>query len=98
MYLFTPNRATQYYRKDEKREQVMSMQLHGDAAFAAQGIVYETIGLSGLENYTTGGTIHIVVNNQIGFTTDPRSARSTMYCTDIAKAAGITFQENFLTR
>jgi len=82
-------RAIQYYRKDDKHERVMSIQLHGDAAIAGQGVVYETIGLSGLENYTTGGTIHIVVNNQIGFTTDPNASRGYMYCTDLAKAAGV---------
>ncbi|CAG8583475.1 6676_t:CDS:2 [Acaulospora morrowiae] len=78
-------RATQHYMKDEERQHSMALLLHGDAAFAAQGVVYETIGFQDLPNYTTGGTIHIVVNNQIGFTTDPRFARSTPYCSDIAK-------------
>lgn len=59
----------------------MSMLLHGDAAFAGQGVVFETIGLSELPDYTTHGTVHIVVNNQIGFTTDPRYSRSSPYCT-----------------
>jgi 2-oxoglutarate dehydrogenase E1 component len=80
-------RALQFYKKDEPaREKVMGILLHGDAAFAAQGVVYETIGLHDLPSYTTGGTIHIIVNNQIGFTTDPRFARSTPYCSDIAKS------------
>lgn len=79
-------RAEQDYRKDTERRKVVPILLHGDAAFAGQGVVFETFGLSGLENYSTGGTIHIVVNNQIGFTTDPRFSRSTPYCTDIAKA------------
>ncbi|CAG8556204.1 14014_t:CDS:2, partial [Acaulospora colombiana] len=79
-------RALQHYMNDEKeRRRSMGLLIHGDAAFAAQGVVYETIGLQDLPNYTTGGTIHLVVNNQIGFTTDPRFARSTPYCTDIAK-------------
>merc|ERR1712144_106408 len=60
--------------------------LHGDAAFAAQGVVYECLGFHSLPAYSTGGTVHLVVNNQIGFTTDPRFARSTAYCTDIAKS------------
>src|SRR3954447_15547455 len=79
-------RALQHYMNDEKeRHHSMSLLLHGDAAFAAQGVVYETIGFHDLPNYTTGGTVHIVVNNQIGFTTDPRFARSTPYCSDVAK-------------
>jgi 2-oxoglutarate dehydrogenase E1 component len=64
----------------------MGILLHGDAAFAGQGIVYETMGFHSLPSYHTGGTIHIIVNNQIGFTTDPRFSRSTPYCSDIAKA------------
>ena len=79
-------RAILHYNKDEKdATSAMGVLLHGDAAFAAQGVVYETIGMHSLPAYHTGGTIHMVVNNQIGFTTDPRFARSTPYCSDIAK-------------
>jgi len=79
-------RAIQYYSKDEQEhEHSMGLLIHGDAAFAAQGIVYECMGMCALPFYSTGGTIHLVVNNQIGFTTDPRFARSTPYATDIAK-------------
>ncbi|KAH6581276.1 hypothetical protein BASA61_009164 [Batrachochytrium salamandrivorans] len=79
-------RGIQFYQKDEaERSKAMSVLLHGDAAFAAQGVVYETLGMVDLPAYTTGGTIHIVVNNQVGFTTDPRFARSTPYCSDVAK-------------
>ncbi|XP_065910011.1 2-oxoglutarate dehydrogenase complex component E1-like isoform X2 [Dysidea avara] len=78
-------RAEQYYRNDKNGDHVMSMLIHGDAAFAGQGVVYETIHLSDLLDYSTHGTIHVVVNNQIGFTTDPREARSSPYCTDVAK-------------
>ncbi|KUI73643.1 2-oxoglutarate dehydrogenase, mitochondrial [Cytospora mali] len=80
-------RAIQHYNNDEKTHRTaMGVLLHGDAAFAAQGVVYECLGFQSLPAYSTGGTIHLVVNNQIGFTTDPRFARSTAYCTDIAKA------------
>ncbi|KAI9838265.1 MAG: 2-oxoglutarate dehydrogenase E1 component [Sarea resinae] len=80
-------RAIQHYNNDEKDfTTAMGVLLHGDAAFAAQGVVYETLGFHSLPAYSTGGTIHLIVNNQIGFTTDPRFARSTPYCSDIAKA------------
>ncbi|KAI9009966.1 oxoglutarate dehydrogenase, E1 component [Phycomyces nitens] len=79
-------RALQFYSKDTKGQHSMAVLMHGDAAFAGQGVVYETMGFHDLPAYSTGGTIHIVVNNQIGFTTDPRYGRSTPYCTDIAKS------------
>ncbi|KAJ8732629.1 hypothetical protein PYW07_015228 [Mythimna separata] len=78
-------RAEQFYRGDNEGKKVMSLLLHGDAAFAGQGVVFETMHLSDLPAYTTHGTIHIVVNNQIGFTTDPRHSRSSAYCTDVAR-------------
>ncbi|XP_038060334.1 2-oxoglutarate dehydrogenase, mitochondrial-like isoform X2 [Patiria miniata] len=78
-------RAEQFYRGDTEGKRVMSILMHGDAAFAGQGIVYETFHLSDLPDYSTHGTIHVVVNNQIGFTTDPRYARSSPYCTDVAR-------------
>ncbi|XP_065076857.1 2-oxoglutarate dehydrogenase complex component E1 isoform X5 [Ochlerotatus camptorhynchus] len=78
-------RAEQFYRGDGEGKKVMSILLHGDAAFSGQGVVYETMHLSDLPDYTTHGTIHIVVNNQIGFTTDPRHSRSSPYCTDVAR-------------
>ncbi|XP_074031006.1 2-oxoglutarate dehydrogenase complex component E1 isoform X5 [Leptinotarsa decemlineata] len=78
-------RAEQFYRGDGEGKKVMSILLHGDAAFAGQGVVFETMHLSELPAYTTHGTIHIVVNNQIGFTTDPRFSRSSPYCTDVAR-------------
>lgn len=80
-------RAIQQYKNDiSEHKKAMSILLHGDAAFAAQGVVYETMGFANLPAYSTGGTIHIIINNQIGFTTDPRFARSTLYPSDIAKA------------
>jgi 2-oxoglutarate dehydrogenase E1 component len=78
-------RAKQDRRADATRQRVMPVLVHGDAAFVGQGIVAETLNLSELEGYTTGGSIHVVVNNQIGFTTVPRDSRSTRYCTDITR-------------
>lgn len=79
-------RAIQFSKDDiGKHNKAMSVLLHGDAAFAAQGIVYETMGFLHLPEYSTGGTIHVITNNQIGFTTDPRFARSTLYPSDLGK-------------
>ncbi|EQA44040.1 oxoglutarate dehydrogenase (succinyl-transferring), E1 component [Leptospira broomii serovar Hurstbridge str. 5399] len=78
-------RARQEQYDDTDRSKYMPVTIHGDAAFAGQGVVAETINLMNLEGYTTGGTFHIVINNQIGFTTLPNESRSTLYATDLAK-------------
>ncbi|KAH3901313.1 probable 2-oxoglutarate dehydrogenase, mitochondrial [Saccharomycodes ludwigii] len=80
-------RAIQHYKGDtEDHKKSMGVLLHGDSAIAGQGVVYETFGFTNLTHYSTGGTIHVITNNQIGFTTDPRFARSTPYPSDIGKA------------
>jgi 2-oxoglutarate dehydrogenase E1 component len=79
-------RAQQVARDDlEKHDQVLPVLIHGDAAFAGQGIVWECLGFSGIRGYNTGGCIHFVINNQIGFTTSPQFARSSPYPSDVAK-------------
>lgn len=78
-------RAKQEQKKDKDHVGTLSLLLHGDAAFAGQGIVAECFGMSGLRGYNTGGTIHFIVNNQIGFTTSPQFARSSPYPSDVAK-------------
>ena len=80
-------RAKQFFHKDKDRKKVIPVLMHGDAAFAGQGIVAECFAMSGLPGHNIGGTIHIIVNNQIGFTTAPRFARSSPYPSDVAKIA-----------
>jgi 2-oxoglutarate dehydrogenase E1 component len=78
-------RAKQERRGDGDHRQVLGVLVHGDSAFAGQGLVPETLNLCSLAGYRTGGTVHIIVNNQVGFTANPSDARSTPYCTDVAK-------------
>ena len=78
-------RAKQFFHKDKERKKVIPVLIHGDAAFAGQGVVAECFAMSGLPGHNTGGTIHLIVNNQIGFTTAPRFARSSPYPSDLAK-------------
>jgi 2-oxoglutarate dehydrogenase E1 component len=79
-------RARQERRGDAQGDKVLPVQIHGDAAFAGQGVIMETLQLSQARGFYTGGSVHVIVNNQVGFTTsDPHDARSTLYCSDVAK-------------
>jgi len=81
-------RAKQFYlgNTKETRSRIMPILFHGDASFAGQGVVYETMQLAHVDEFDVGGTIHVIVNNQVGFTTDPKDDRSTLYCSDLGKA------------
>ena len=84
-------RAKQFFsgNREEDKMKHMAVLLHGDAAFAGQGIVYETMQLAKVEDFAVGGTIHVIVNNQVGFTTDPTNGRSTLYSSDLGKAFSV---------
>jgi 2-oxoglutarate dehydrogenase E1 component len=87
--LLGQTRATQILKNDVEKKRVLPLLIHGDAALAGQGVVYESMQLMRLADYSVGGTIHLVLNNQIGYTTLPKEGRSTRYCTDIAKTFGV---------
>eukprot|EP00929_Paragymnodinium_shiwhaense_P089708 TRINITY_DN4987_c0_g1_i1.p1 TRINITY_DN4987_c0_g1~~TRINITY_DN4987_c0_g1_i1.p1 ORF type:complete len:1068 (-),score=284.92 TRINITY_DN4987_c0_g1_i1:229-3432(-) len=84
-------KAKQFYagNAEDTKKQIMPIILHGDAAFSGQGVVYESMQLQGVDDFSTGGTVHVVVNNQVGFTTDPNNSRTSPYCSDIGKAFNI---------
>ena len=90
-------RAKQDRVKDQERQRGMALLIHGDAAFAGEGIVQETLTLSQLPAYQVGGTLHIIVNNQLGFTTPPEEGRSSAYATDVAKMLQIPFSRQWRT-
>ena len=78
-------RAEQFYKDDLEHSTVCAIQVHGDSSYSGQGVVYETMQMSKLKEFSTGGQIHFILNNQIGFTTPPMESRSSLYCTDLAK-------------
>ena len=82
-FILGRTRAEQVHRGDEEGKKIMAIIVHGDAAFCGQGVNYESLSLSYLPNYTTHGSICIIINNQVGFTTDPRFSRSSRYCSDL---------------
>jgi 2-oxoglutarate dehydrogenase E1 component len=82
-------RAKQEVRKDQSRSLVVPIVVHGDAAFSGQGVCFESLNFMSLEGYATGGTLHIILNNQVGFTTSPKDSRSTPYASDLARVLGV---------